>query len=123
MKIALPIESKSSDIPVCPSFGRAAFFAIYDTETKTYEFIKNEAAESQGGAGIKAAQALADNKINVLITFRCGQNAAEVLNNADIKMYKAENGSVADNIAKFNDKKLSVLTDIHAGYHNHGENK
>jgi len=36
------------------------------------------------------------------------------------KMYKAQDGSVADNIVKFKDGKLSLLTEIHSGFHNHG---
>ena len=120
MKLIVPVESKSLDAPVCPSFGRTPLFVLYDTESGNHEFIDNEAASSQGGAGIKAAQMLVDSKAAALITYRCGENAAEVLNAANIKMYKAQDGSVADNIAKYKDGKLSLLTEIHPGFHNHG---
>ncbi len=120
MKIIIPVEGKNTDAPVCPSFGRTPFFMLFDTETQKSDFIDNAAANSQGGAGIKAAQTLVDSGAKILITYRCGQNAADVLNAGGIKIYKAENGSANDNIKKYKEEKLSVLTDIHPGFHNHG---
>lgn len=123
MKVALPVENKSLEIPVCPSFGRSPFYALIDTDNGTHEFLDNAAAASQGGAGIKAAQLLADNGVAVLITYRCGENAAQVLNAAGIKMYKAQDGSAEDNIIAFKGGKLSLLAEIHPGFHNHGGSK
>ena len=123
MKVVVPVESKSLEEPVCPSFGRTPLFVLFDTDSGTYEFLNNEAAASQGGAGIKAAQTLVDSGASALITYRCGENAAQVLNAAGVRMYKAQNGSVANNIAEFKDGKLSLLTEIHPGFHNHGGGK
>ncbi|MEA4816347.1 MAG: C-GCAxxG-C-C family (seleno)protein [Lachnospiraceae bacterium] len=120
MKLVIPVENKALDVPVCPSFGRAPFFVIYNTENGEHKFIDNSASASQGGAGIKAAQMLADSGADFLITYRCGENAANVLNAADIKIYKAEDGSVAENIEKCKGGKLSFLAEIHPGFHNHG---
>ncbi len=120
MKLIIPVESKSLKAPVCPSFGRTPLFVLFDTENKSHEFLDNGAAASQGGAGIKAAQMLVDSGATALITYRCGENAAEVLNAANIKMYKAEDGSVEENIAKYKEEKLSLLLEIHPGFHNHG---
>jgi predicted Fe-Mo cluster-binding NifX family protein len=123
MKVIVPVESKSLDAPVCPSFGRTPLFVLFDTESGNHEFLDNGAAASQGGAGIKAAQMLVDSGAAALITYRCGENAAEVLNTANVKMYKAQDGSVAENLAKLKDGKLSLLTEIHPGFHNHGGGK
>lgn len=123
MKVVVPVESKSLDAPVCPSFGRTPLFVLFDTDSETHDFIDNGAAANQGGAGIKAAQTLVDSGASALITFRCGENAAEVLHAAGVKMYKAQDGSAADNIAKVKDGKLSPLTEIHPGFHNHGGEK
>jgi len=120
MKIAIPVDDKSSESKVCISFGRTPYFLIYDTETKENTFMDNSAAASQGGAGIKAAQAVADEKVTALITPRCGQNAADVLNVANIKIYKTINDSIEENIEAFRKGKLSLLEEIHAGLHNHG---
>lgn len=120
MKIAIPVDDNSMDTCVCQSFGRTTYFLIYDTETKESVFIDNSAAASQGGAGIKAAQTIVDNKVSALLTPRCGENAAEVIKAADIKIYKTMDASAKDNINAFIDGKLSLLEEIHAGFHNHG---
>lgn len=120
MKIAIPTDYDNIDTSVCMSFGRTPFFMIYDTETEKRIFINNSAASSQGGAGILAAQSIADNKANVVLTPRCGENAAQVLIKANIKIYKTENGSAMDNIRAFLKGELSVLDNIHSGFHNHG---
>ena len=121
MKISIPVNDKSMDSGVCISFGRTPYFLVYDSDSKESIFIENTAATSQGGAGIKAAQIVADHKANILITPRCGQNAAEVLYAADIKIYKSKDGSIEDNITAFMDGKLSMLEEIHDGFHGHGE--
>ncbi len=120
MKIALPVEENSLQSKVCISFGRTPYFLIYDVETKQSDFIDNSAAASQGGAGIKAAQAIVDTGSKVLITPRCGENAEEVLSAANIKIYKSVNDVIMDNIEAFNKGSLKELTEIHAGLHNHG---
>ena len=119
MKIAIPVENKSMETTVCQSFGRTPYFLIYNTELKDGLFIENDAANSQGGAGVKAAQIVVDSDVNALLTPRCGENAAEVIMAAGIKIYKTVNDSIMDNIDAFNKGNLFVLTDIHAGFHNH----
>jgi predicted Fe-Mo cluster-binding NifX family protein len=57
-----------------------------------------------------------------MLTPRCGENAAEVLNAADIKIYKTNGSSIRDNIDAFIAGKLVILDEIHAGFHNHGNN-
>ncbi|WP_167959223.1 NifB/NifX family molybdenum-iron cluster-binding protein [Anaerosporobacter faecicola] len=122
MKIAIPVDEKSVDSNVCVSFGRTLYFLIYDVDTKESVFLDNSAAASTGGAGIKAAQTIVDNKANVLLTPRCGENAAEVLKSADIEIFKTTSASVKDNIDAFIDGKLPLLDEIHAGFHGHGGN-
>ncbi|GAB6156390.1 NifB/NifX family molybdenum-iron cluster-binding protein [Desulfosporosinus burensis] len=120
MKIAIPIDDKSMETSVCPSFGRTPYFLIYDTESKESVYLDNSAAASQGGAGIKAAQTIVDNKVSALLTPRCGENAAEVLKAANIKLYKTVDASIVHNIKAFNDGQISLLEDIHPGFHGHG---
>ena len=121
MKIAIPIDDKSMETSVCSSFGRTPYFLIYDTESKESVYLDNSAAAaSQGGAGIKTAQTIVDNKVNALLTPRCGENAAEVLKAANVKLYKTVDASVVNNIKAFNDGQISLLADIHPGFHGHG---
>lgn len=120
MIVAIPAEEKNIKGNVCVSFGRAPYFMFYDTEKNESKFISNSAADSQGGAGVKAAQVIVDNNADVLITPRCGDNAAEVLKTAYITIYKSKNNSIEDNLKSFKEEKLNLLTEIHSGFHGHG---
>jgi predicted Fe-Mo cluster-binding NifX family protein len=115
MKIVLPLDENKIDI--CVSFGRCPFFMIHDTDNGSTKIKDNPAADAQGGAGIKSAQFVVDSKSDVLITVRCGENAAEVLNAAGVKIYKPEGIGAEHNIALLKDAKLSPLTHFHAGFH------
>jgi predicted Fe-Mo cluster-binding NifX family protein len=120
MKIAMPVFNKSMESGIAESFGRTPYFLIYDTEAKTSAFFDNSAATSQGGAGIKAAQSIVDSGATVVLAPQCGENAASVLKAAGLKIYKTINNSIQDNIDALNAGKLSMLENIHAGFHNHG---
>lgn len=122
MKIAIPVDEKTLESNVCVSFGRTPYFLIYDVETKESIFIDNSAATSTGGAGIKAAQIMVDNKASVLLTPRLGKNAADVIKSAEIKIYKTTTTSAKDNIDAFIADKLTLLDEIHVGFHGHGGN-
>ncbi|KLU67303.1 dinitrogenase iron-molybdenum cofactor [Desulfosporosinus acididurans] len=120
MKVAIPVNDKSMEASVSESFGRTPYYLIYDTESKESVFLDNSAIASQGGAGIKAAQIVVDNRVNALITPRCGENAAEIIQAANIKLFKTINDSIKDNLTAFVEGKLALLEEIHAGFHGHG---
>ncbi|MHB1454615.1 MAG: NifB/NifX family molybdenum-iron cluster-binding protein [Saccharofermentanales bacterium] len=120
MRLAIPVDGEEMETNVCISFGRAPYFMIYDTETEARLLIENTAANSQGGAGIKAAQLLVDSKVDALLTPRCGENAAAVILSAKIKIFKTAGTSTADNIRDFVSGSLTLLEEIHAGFHGHG---
>lgn len=120
MKIAIPAEENRMGSPVSLSFGRTAYYAIVDSKTLEYSFIENPGAQSQGGAGIKAAQTVVDSGAEAVITFHLGQNAADVLKPAGVTILKAVPGNVTDLVRKYVAGVLEELTEIHAGYHNGG---
>ncbi|HPX70510.1 MAG TPA: NifB/NifX family molybdenum-iron cluster-binding protein [Bacillota bacterium] len=120
MKIAIPVDEKRLESNVCASFGRTPCFLVYDVESNESVFIDNSAAASTGGAGIKAAQAIVDSKASALLTPRLGENAADVLKSAGIKIYKTTSASAKENIDAFVAGKLSLLDEIHAGFHGRG---
>lgn len=120
MKIAIPVNKKDLNSDVCQSFGRSPYFLVYNTETKESRYIDNGAAASQGGAGIKAAQNIVDSKADALLTPRCGENAAEVIRTAGIKLYRTASDSAVNNLNAFINGELLPLSEIHAGLHHHG---
>ena len=113
MKIAVPLDENKQD--VCIVLARAPYF-LFRVEGKD-EVVENPAASAQGGAGIQAAQFLVDQGIDALITLRCGENAREVFQAADIKIYKSANKAAADDLAAVERGELKELTQFHSGYH------
>ena len=119
MRIGIPAEVKDINGPVSNNFGRTQYYFIYDDSNENYEFISNDAANSQGGAGVKAAQLVVDSKAEIVITPQLGENAAAVLNAANIQIYKCEDGTLMENIKLLKDDRLTLLSSIHKGYHGH----
>lgn len=119
MRIAIPVDKNDKNAKIYTTLGRAPYFLIYDIESKKSSFIENRAKESKGGAGIVAAQTIVDNKVEALLTPQCGENAAEAIEAADIRIYKTESDDLEENIENFTNDKLSLLGEIHAGFHGH----
>jgi len=119
MKIAIPLEQKDLDASLSPSFGRAPYLLFYDSDTEEGEFVENSAATTPGGAGIRAAQIITDYDADIVLTPRCGENAAEVLNKADVAIYKSMSGTARENVTAFLAGELALLRDFHSGFH-HG---
>ena len=114
MIVAIPVDENKTD--VCVSFARAPYFLFRDVEAGTQELRENPAASAEGGAGLQAAQFVVDGQAKALLTVRCGENAAEVLQGADIQIYKTEGPTVAENLEAFQAGKLNLLTHFHAGF-------
>lgn len=117
MKIAIPADEKSLAVNVGQSFGRSPYFLVADSGDLSFSAVENRAVAAEGGAGVQAAQTVVDCGAEAVITFRCGQNAASVLQAAGIKLFKAVSGTVRENVEKCREGKLEELTEIHAGHH------
>ncbi len=122
MKIAIPVIDDSKNPEIAQQLGRAPFYMVYDTESKTSNSVANPAQDSPSGAGVKAAQTIVDTGATVLLTIRCGDKAYEVLNGAGVKVMEAFVGSATDNINAYIDGKMSELETIHSGHHGKGAN-
>ncbi|MFI3227690.1 MAG: DUF134 domain-containing protein [Clostridia bacterium] len=113
MKIAVPLDENKQD--VCLVLARAPFFLF--CEDGAEEIVENPAANAQGGAGVQVAQFLVDSNITVLITPRCGQNAADIFEIADMKIYKSVDKTATDNLKAYQGGTLELLTKFHGGFH------
>ena len=112
MIIAVPLDENQKD--VCPVLARAPYF-LFVREGKQ-EILENPAAQAQGGAGLKAAQFLVDQEVDVILTVRCGQNSADVFAVAEMEIYKTQSSSAEENLTAFREGKLEKLTHFHAGF-------
>ena len=107
MKIAIPTNDKKGlEDTVAEHFGRAKNFLIYDTETKSFEIYLNP--EVIGGKEFPP-DFLYRLGVKAVIVFSLGPKALEKFKKYNIKMYKAIEGTILDNLQKFNDNKLKEL--------------
>lgn len=107
MKIAVTSTGDTLDSQVDPRFGRAAYFLIVDNETLQFEAVLNDNAQAVGGAGVNAAQFVAQNGATVVLTGNCGPNAGRTLEAADVKLYTGVSGTVKEAVQDFNSGKLT----------------
>jgi len=108
MKIAISANGPTLDAEVDPRFGRCAYFIIADPQTMEFEAIDNASAMAAGGAGISAAQMVAQKGVDAIITGNCGPNAHQVLSAAGIEMITGASGKVKDVIESYRAGKLKA---------------
>ncbi len=120
MIIAIPLNEPARAGGICQSFGRAPYFLIHDAEHKTDLFLENKAAKSRDGAGVRAAQTIVDHDADVLLTPRCGGNAAFILQAAKVSIYQTKEGSIEANLSAFANGDLSKLEEVEDGQRGHG---
>jgi len=101
VKICVTSSGNTLDALVDPRFGRAAYLTIVDSESMAFEVVPNAAAGAMGGAGIQAAQTLANRGVSVLITGNVGPNAFQALKSSGVKIVVGASGTIREVIEKF----------------------
>jgi len=92
MKLAITGGTPQIETQLERRFGRCAYFIIVDTETRAWETFPNPAVDARGGAGTQAAQFLANQGVEAVISGDFGPNAFTALDAASILMYSAQEG-------------------------------
>ena len=110
MKLAVSATGGSLDAQVDPRFGRCAYFVIVDSESFEFESIPNTAANAMSGAGIQAAQAVADKGVQAVMTGHVGPNAFQALSSAGIDIITGVAGSVREAVEAFKSGKSQKVT-------------
>lgn len=86
-KIAVTSEGPSLDDLVDPRFGRAAGFVVVDLNTMEHRYIDNGQSQVMAqGAGIQAAEMMAREAVDCLLTGFVGPKAFQALAAARIKV-------------------------------------
>ena len=96
-----------------PGFGRCAFFIIVDPTSMQFTAIPNTGHSIVGGAGIQAAQTIANSGAKTVITGNVGPTAFRALSIVGIDIITSVSGTVRAVVEKFkNDeyKKTDVPT-------------
>ena len=112
MKLAVSSTGQNMDSMVSPVFGRCPFFMIVETSDnniKGSNVLKNQAMNQRGGAGIMAAQDVANQDVNVVISGAVGPRAFSVLQKLGIKIYVAKEGTIKQNVEMFLNGNLQEI--------------
>ena len=108
MKIAVTSEGRSLDSILDPRFGRCPYFIVVNSDDLSFETIENPGVFLGSGAGIKAAQVLAEKGTQYVLTGNCGPNAHQTLSAAGIKVIVNCSGTIYDAVQKFKNGLLSA---------------
>ena len=117
MKICVSATAENLDAPLDPRFGRCPYFIIVDSETMQFEAVPNPASGAIGGAGIQAAQIIANKGVNVVITGSIGPNAFQALSAAGIKIVTGAAGTVRKVVKKYKRGELKETSTPTVGGH------
>ena len=92
-------------------FARCPYFIIAEIKNRKIEkteIIKNENTNQMSGAGISAAQLMAEKDVNAVITKNVGPRALDVLNQFNIGIYYG-NGRIKKVLQEFINGKLKKI--------------
>lgn len=108
MKIAISSSGTDQSAQVDPRFGRCQYFIIVDTDSGKTDAIPNAAQSAGGGAGIQAAQTIADQGAETVLTGNVGPNAHRALQAAKISVATGVSGTVSDAVKGFQEGKYTA---------------
>ncbi len=121
MKILIPTtENNEAEARVAARFGRSKYFSIIDQQSKEIKFIENTAVDSASGAGVKAAQLVADQKVDLLLANNIGPKAFRGLAKTSLKIYSLEGmtGALTEALNNYRAGNLKEITaPTNAGHH------
>ena len=88
MKLCITAAGNDLSAPTESAFGRAPWFVLVDTDSGTAEGIENTSVNATQGAGIAAAQTMADHGVGAVLTGRLGPKAKAALEAGGIATYE-----------------------------------
>lgn len=88
MKLVITAQESSLESQVDQRFGRCQWLILFDTKTNQWEAFENPGVRQSGGAGVAAAQFVADQKADVVMSGDFGPNAARAFSAANIEMQR-----------------------------------
>jgi len=111
MKIAVSSTGKKLTDNVSEIFARCPYFVVAEVEdgkVQKTEGIENKSTDQMSGAGIFAAQLMAEKDVNAVITKNVGPRALDVLKQFNIGIYYG-NGRIKKVLQEFIDGKLKKM--------------
>ena len=103
-RVAIPASGDSIQGSMDRHFGRCAYFVIADGDGT--RMVENTARDAAEGAGLKAAQLMIDNQVDVVITDSLGPKAARTLEEAGIRTHVGISGDIGEVLGRYREGRL-----------------
>lgn len=101
MKIAIASTGEQKTSLIDSRFGRCSFFQIMDLDNPDdIQVVSNPGKNSQRGAGVVAAQLVADHKVEKVIAGNFGPNASQALESAGVQAVTKDPKKLVDQVIK-----------------------
>jgi len=117
MKVAVSSKGEDLNAQLDPRFGRCAYFLVVNPDDMSFVSFNNESAVQGGGAGIQAAQFLAPQGVDAVITGNCGPNAVQTLSAAGIELFGGQAGTVREVVERFKKGHLKPTSEATVDSH------
>lgn len=111
MKVAISSTGKDLNSNVSDVFGRCPYFVIAEIENNKIvkvEATENKSVNQRGGAGISAAQVVAEKNVKAVIAGNIGPRALDVLKQFNVEIYNGS-GKVKEVLDKLIKNKLEKI--------------
>lgn len=86
MKIAITSTGNSLDSMLDERFGRCSYFVIYDTESKSTEYVPNPNKDAENGAGPASVQVVASRNVEKIVSGEFGMKIKSLVDSLKIQM-------------------------------------
>jgi len=117
MKIAITATGATLEATLDPRFGRCPYFVIVETDDLGFEAVPNPSAMANSGAGIQAAQLVAEKGAKFVLTGNCGPNAHQTLSAAGLGVIVGCSGSVREVVEHFKAGRYSTAEQPNVASH------
>jgi predicted Fe-Mo cluster-binding NifX family protein len=124
MKIVLTTTSPNIQTALDPRFGRGAYLVTLDTDTQVWEAHENPGVNASGGAGIMAAQFVAAQGAQAVLSGDFGPHAFAALQAAKVTMYLyGDSQSPLDAIDRLQARQLQAVSAATCDEGDHGRHE
>ena len=120
MKVCFPVlENRGLESQVYGHFGSAPAFVVVDMLTNEMNLVNNNDRIHQHGA-CNSIAGLGGTKVDAFVVGGIGRGALLKINAAGMRVFKAQEGTIAENMALFKDNELPEYLPGHTcGGHGH----
>lgn len=106
MRVVLTSDGTSLEDALDPRFGRCNYFLVVESDNRQAEAVPNEAVRLGSGAGVQAAETVANLDPDVVITGRIGPNAERALEAAGIPVCLGASGRAREALDAYLEGRL-----------------